>query len=201
MTVAVVHHQAGHCCMNAHAVASPSVALAGNRTVSRAACHVLAVRLAPGARGRGRAMASAAMPAVSALQANARVTAKRAERYADPSPRTHCRRDAEAGRRNTTGEGMVDEPAIPTDLRNPGVLHPHIADDRGALQQAIKRHDEVRDSNRRVCRVLTNATRPSNLQSHVLPNWPDMEGRTGEELPDVEIPFHPWKFRPRSKSR
>ena len=106
---------------------------------------------------------------------------KLTERFGEQLVCVRYRQDAEAGRRYTTVELVVDEGPVPIDKRTPSVVHLRVDYDERALQQAIRQQGGVWDRKLRVWRVRRDAVLSLQLQNRVLRNLPAMDTENGKD--------------------
>ena len=106
---------------------------------------------------------------------------KLTERFGEQLVCVRYRHDAEAGRRYTTVELVVDEGPMPIDKRTPSVVHPRVDYDERALQQAIRQQGGIWDRKLRVWRVQRDAVLSLQLQNRVLRNLPAVDTENGKD--------------------
>ncbi len=106
---------------------------------------------------------------------------KLALRFGEQLVCVRYRQDAEAGRRYTTVELVVDEGPMPIDKRTPPVVHLRVGQDERDLQKAIKQQGGIWDWKLRVWRVDRDAVRSLQLQARVLRNLPVVDTENGRD--------------------
>ena len=106
---------------------------------------------------------------------------KLAQRFGEQLVCVRYRQDAEAGRRYTTVELVVDEGPMPIDKRTPLIVNVRVAYDEWALQQAIKQQGGTWNQKLRVWRVGRDVVLNLQLQNRVLRNLPPVDTKIGKD--------------------
>jgi hypothetical protein len=106
---------------------------------------------------------------------------KLAQRFGSQLLCVRYRQDAEAGRRYTTVELVVDEGPMPIDKRTPPFVFLRIAYDDLALRQAIRKHGGTWDKHLRVWRMHQDAVLALQLQHQVLHSLPAAATKNGSD--------------------
>lgn len=106
---------------------------------------------------------------------------KLATRFGEQLVCVRYRQDAEAGRRYTTVELVVDEGPMPIDKRTPPVVNLRVGYDERALRQAIQQQGGVWDEKLRVWRVRRDVVLDLQLQHNVLRNLPVVDTKNGKD--------------------
>lgn len=104
-----------------------------------------------------------------------------AQRHGDQLVCVRYRQDAEAGRRYTTVELVVDEGPMPIDKRTPSVVFVRVAYDDLALRQTITKHGGIWDPKLRVWRLRQDAVLALQLQDQLLRKLPPVDTEIGRE--------------------
>ena len=106
---------------------------------------------------------------------------KLAQRFGEQLVCVRYRQDAEAGRRYTTVELIVDEGPMPVDKRTPAIVNLRVGYDERALRQAIQQQGGVWDTKLRVWRVRRDVVLNLQLKNYVLRNLPVVDTKNGKD--------------------
>lgn len=110
---------------------------------------------------------------------------KLAQRFGEALVCVRYRQDAEAGRRYTTVELVVDEGPIPIDRRTPPIVHVRIPYQDQALRRAVMQMGGTWNARLRAWCLRKEAAQALQLQGQVLRKRPDVDGarNSGSEAP------------------
>lgn len=143
---------------------------------------VKAGRLLPGTHPmQPKPFRSAQMQVTKKLAPDQPGAKKLAQRFGEQLLCVRYRQDAEAGRRYTTVELVVDEGPMPIDKRKSAFVYLRIAFDDLVLRQAIRQQGGTWDKRRRLWRMHQDAVHALQLQNQVLRNLPSKDATGGSD--------------------